>query len=141
MLYSMNRWESIALMKKQLTDNQYLIADRYSPSNIAYGTARGLDEIWLMNLDRGLPEPDQVILVDTPVKTSFARKTVNRDIHERDRVFLEKVRRNYLQLARRKHWTVVKGDRPLQEVNDDLWRQVKKSKSQRSTSPSHGRKI
>jgi len=38
MLYSLNRWENQALLTS-LTDNaDYVIADRYYPSNLAYGS-------------------------------------------------------------------------------------------------------
>jgi len=125
MLYSMNRWENLDKLRELLRDSDFLIVDRYYPSNLAYGIARGLDEQWLLSLDRGLPEPNKIILVDTSVEASFARKTSGRDIHERDKTFLKKVRKVYLSLAKRRKWTVVNGDRSLAEVNEDLWNALK----------------
>ena len=135
MLYSMNRWESLDKLEEVLRESDYLIVDRYYPSNLAYGVARDLDEQWLLSLDRGLPEPDKIILVDTSVEASFARKTSGRDVHERDSTFLKKVRRAYLNLAKRRKWFVVNGDRSLAEVNEDLWKALK-SRDQRSTTRS-----
>ncbi len=86
----------------------------------------------MLSLDRGLPEPNKIILVDTSVEASFARKTSGRDIHERDKTFLKKVRKVYLSLAKRRKWTVVNGDRSLAEVNEDLWNALK-SLGHRST--------
>ena len=125
MLYSMNRWESLEKLRELLRDSDYIIVDRYYPSNLAYGIARGLNERWLSNLDAGLPEPDQVILVDTSVEASFTRKTSGRDVHERDTLFLQKVRKAYLNLAKRRNWTIVNGDRSLAEVNEELWKALK----------------
>lgn len=125
MLYSMNRWESLDKLRELLRDSGYLIVDRYYPSNLAYGIARGLDERWLLSLDRGLPEPNKIILLDTSVDASFARKTSGRDVHERDKKFLKKVRKSYLSLAKRRKWIVVNGNRSLAEVNEDLWNAVK----------------
>src|SRR3989442_1747852 len=125
MLYSMNRWESLEKLRELLRDSDYIIVDRYYPSNLAYGIARGLDERWLSNLDAGLPEPDQVILVDISVEASFTRKTSGRDVHERDTLFLRKVRKAYLNLAKRRKWTIVNGDRSLAEVNEELWKALK----------------
>ena len=135
MLYSMNRWESLDKIRQLLRDSDYLIVDRYYPSNLAYGIARGLDEGWLRSLDRGLPEPDKIILVDTSVEASFERKTSGRDVHERDRMFLKNVRRAYLNLAKRGNWIVVNGDRSLAEVNEDLLNAVKR-RGRRSTTGS-----
>jgi dTMP kinase len=132
MLYSMNRWESLNKLQELLRDSDYLIVDRYYPSNLAYGIARGLDERWLLNLDAGLPEPNQIILVDTSVEGSFARKTFGRDVHERDKLFLQKVRKLYLALAKRRDWTVVNGDHSLAEVNEDLWKALKNPRRRRS---------
>ncbi len=133
MLYSMNRWESLDKLQQLLRDSDYLIVDRYYPSNLAYGIARDLDEQWLLSLDRGLPEPDKIILVDASVEASFARMTSGRDVHERDSMFLKRVRKAYLNLAKRMNWTVVNGDRSLAEVSEDLWKALK-SRGKRSTS-------
>ena len=138
MLYSMNRWESLSTLRKLVEDTDYLIVDRYYPSNIAYGSARGLDEQWLANLDRGLPEPQIVILVDTPVEASFTRKHSGRDVYERDRAFLQTVRKAYLRLAPRMGWKVVDGDGPFQEVNESIWKTIFESTVRR---PSRRRRI
>src|SRR5437879_12617270 len=111
MLYSMNRWESLEKLRELLRDSDYIIVDRYYPSNLAYGIARGLDERWLSNLDAGLPEPDQVILVDTSVEASFTRNTSGRDVHERDTLLLHKVRKEYIDLAKRTKYVIVHADR------------------------------
>ena len=135
MLYSMNRWENLDKLRELLRDSDFLIVDRYYPSNLAYGIARGLDEQWLLSLDRGLPEPNKIILVDTSVEASFARKTSGRDIHERDKTFLKKVRKVYLSLAKRRKWTVVNGDRSLAEVNEDLWNALKSLRNRSTARP------
>ena len=135
MLYSMNRWENLDKLRELLRDSDFLIVDRYYPSNLAYGIARGLDEQWLLSLDRGLPEPNKIILVDTSVEASFARKTSGRDIHERDKTFLKKVRKVYLSLAKRRKWTVVNGDRSLAEVNEDLWNALKSLRHRSTARP------
>jgi dTMP kinase len=62
MLYSLNRWENKDKIRDKLKESDYLIADRYTTSNIAYGTAKGLDQKWLENLDKGLPKPAMVII-------------------------------------------------------------------------------
>lgn len=120
MLYSLNRWETSDSIKSALDKNDFVICNRYSPSNLAYGQARGLSVQWLTGLDSGLPDAGAVFVLDVPVARSFSRKTGRRDINERDRAFLEKVRRNYRSLARQFGWHMVDGTRPASEVHEQI---------------------
>src|SRR3989441_6089634 len=56
MLYSLNRWENMETISGALKKNDFVICNRYTPSNLAYGEARGLSVQWLAGLDAGLPE-------------------------------------------------------------------------------------
>ena len=126
MLYSLNRWENKDKILNLANQYRFIIADRYTSSNLAYGATRGVDQEWLSQLDKGLPTADLVIVLDTPIPSSFARKTTGRDIHERDRRFLSRVRRNYRTLARRNRWTVIDGSRPVETVRSEIWKTVQK---------------
>ena len=125
MLYSLNRWENQDVIVRKLEESDFLVADRYAGSNLAYGVARGLDVEWLEGLDKGLPVPNAVVVLDVPVPASFRRKKVNRDIHETDRTLLSRVRRSYLGLARKFGWKVVKGDGPADRVHDEVWKAIR----------------
>lgn len=120
MLYSANRWERGEKISRLIEQGKVAIADRYTASNLAYGLARGIDLDWLLNLDRGLPEPEAVIVVDVGPRISLERKPRRRDAHERDLEFLKRVRENYLQLSARFGWKVVDGGRPRDQVADDI---------------------
>ncbi|HZY48012.1 MAG TPA: dTMP kinase [Candidatus Bathyarchaeia archaeon] len=117
MLYSLNRWQSLETITDSLKKNDFVICNRYTPSNLAYGDARGLSVQWLAGLDSGLPEPGAVFVLDVPVSRSFLRKTNRRDVNERDRGFLDKVRRNYRALARIYGWHMIDGTNPPEEVH------------------------
>jgi len=125
MLYSLNRWENLDLIKKTMEHSDFVIADRYTPSNLAYGVSKGLDLRWLQDLDRGVPEPDLVLVLDVPVPASFARKSNGRDAHERNRRFMLKVRQNYRSLAKKLDWKLVNGTVPSESVHLDLWNVVR----------------
>ena len=120
MLYSLNRWEKLETITGALRKTDFVICNRYSPSNLAYGVARGLSIDWLSGLDSGLPEPGVVFVLDVPVPRSFSRKTSRRDVNEKDRVFLEKVRRSYRLLARRFGWRLVDGTKSPEEVHEHI---------------------
>jgi dTMP kinase len=125
MLYSLNRWENLDAISRKLQGSDFLIADRYTPSNLAYGLARGLDSEWLRGLDKGLPEANIVIVLDVPVPASFKRKKANRDLHESNRLLLSRVRRAYLSLARRFHWHIIKGAGDPETVHAKVWKTLR----------------
>ena len=124
MLYSLNRWENREKIMRALDTADIVMTDRYTPSNIAYGLAKGLNLEWLTGLDRGLPEPDSIIVLDVPVEYSFARKRERRDAHESNRKLLLRVRRNYLSLARKLNWLVIDASRPAKMVHEDILKKV-----------------
>lgn len=125
MLYSLNRWENQEQIVRLTQDSDFVIADRYYPSNLAYGVSRGLSLEWLQGLDRGLPTANLVIVLDVPVSSSFMRKSKGRDVHERDRLLLVKVRRTYGRLAKKLDWKIVDATRPVEEVHETVWRLVR----------------
>ena len=126
MLYSLNRWENQEQIVKLTQDSDFVIADRYSPSNLAYGVSRGLSLKWLQGLDLGLPTASLVILLDVPVHSSFTRKYKGRDVHERDEQFLSKVRRTYGTLAKKLEWRVIDATPSVDEVHAAVWSIVRK---------------
>jgi dTMP kinase len=126
MLYSLNRWENMELVTKPAKNSDFVITDRYYPSNFAYGVARGLSLEWLQGLDRGIPSASLVIVLDVPVPASFARKSRGRDVHEKNRQLLFKVRRTYQTLAKRLDWKIVDATQPVEEVHDAVWSIVRK---------------
>jgi dTMP kinase len=126
MLYSLNRWENLYKIQEILGKVSYLVADRYSPSNLAYGVSRGLPLDWLEGLDCGLPRSDLVIVLDVPVRFSFHRKSTKRDIHESNRRLLTRVRQTYKVLARKLNWRTVDGTRNVDEVESAIWNIVRR---------------
>ncbi len=125
MLLSLNRWERRDNIERWLSGGRTVVLNRYSGSNYAYGVAQGLDLDWLLNLEKGLPEPDLTVLLDVPPNTSLERKASGRDIHEQDQKFLRRVREEYLKMAERWGWRVLDGGRGADIVQDDIWRVVK----------------
>ena len=126
MLYSVNRWENQEQIIKLTQDSDFVIADRYYPSNLAYGVSRGLSLEWLQELDRNLPTASLVVVLDVPMPASFARKSRGRDVHEKNRQLLVKVRRTYQTLAKKLGWKMVDATRPIEKVHEAVWSIVRK---------------
>jgi dTMP kinase len=124
-LYVANRWERVQELQSWIEEGKVVIADRYVPSGLVYGLANGLKLDWMINLEKGLPTPDLIIVVDVSVDIAFERET-SRDVYERDKKFLTRVRQAYLCLAHTYNWIVVDGERPKRDVTNQIWKQVAK---------------
>ena len=121
MMYSLNRWENINSIKELINESDFVLADRYTPSNLAYGVTKGLDQRWLRELDRGLPQPDLVVVIDVPVPASFKRKSEGRDTHESNKRYMINVRQNYRSLARRYGWKLLDGTGSSERVQLEVF--------------------
>ena len=124
MLYSLNRWENKELINKLVSNSDLLIADRYTPSNLAYGFSKGLSLSWLQGLDKGLPIADLVIVLDVPIVSSFKRKSKNRDVHESNKEFLRRVRRSYKSLSAKLGWRILDATGTSREVHSAIWQTI-----------------
>lgn len=125
LLYVANRWERERDMDAWLSEGKIVIADRYIPSGLAYGLANNLNLDWMLKLEEGLLVADMVIIIDIPVDTALSRKE-HKDIYEKNRLFQEKVRKSYLDLTERFGWIVIDGDRPIEDVAEQIWVHVSK---------------
>ena len=124
-LYVANRWERVQELRSWINEGYIVLADRYVPSGLVYGLANGLELEWMLNLEKGLPIPDLIIVVDVSVNIAFYRETT-RDIYERNKTFLTRVRQEYLHLAEAFNWVVVDGERSKSDVSNQIWEQVAK---------------
>ena len=125
MLLSANRWEKKEEILNIIRSGTHLILNRYYQSNLVYGFSNGLDSEWLINLDKGLPKEDLVIVIDINPQVSFNRYSNNRDLFERNDLLLEQVRENYHRFAKLYNWTIINGERDVNTISVDIFNLVK----------------
>lgn len=125
LLYVANRWEKKNELRLWLKEGKTVIADRYIPSGLVYGLANGLDLDWMINLEKGLPPSDLVIVLDISVATAFDRDNI-RDVYEKNESFLKKVRKSYFILAKKFGWFIVNGENSKEEVAKQIWAHTSK---------------
>lgn len=125
-LMSANRWEKKKEIESLIENGTIIIMNRYYQSNLVYGVSHGLNLKWLLNLDKGLPKEDVVIVLEVNPNTSYQRVPGNRDAFEIDRKLLTKVHKNYRKLAKRFNWKIINGERVSGEVHNDIMKIVKK---------------
>lgn len=126
LLYEADRFE----FQKDITQMEgkgydFLICDRYIMSNLAFGTAKGLDLSWLLAIQLYLKQPDLNIILDIPIEESFRRKSSRRDKHESDVGLLNTARVYYKLVADILNEAgfdvvIVNGNQSKEEVQHDI---------------------
>ena len=120
LLYIANRYERKPDLQRWLDGGLVLVCDRYVASSIAYGEAQGLDPLWLMEMQKFLPEPSLTIMLDIAPETAVERKAVDRDRYERDLAMQARVRESYRLQAAAGDWIVIDGERPKDDIAADV---------------------
>jgi dTMP kinase len=125
-LMSANRWEKKKEIEGLIENGTIIIMNRYYQSNVVYGVSHGLNLKWLLNLDRGLPKEDVVIVLEVNPDTSYRRAPGGRDTFEIDQKLLIKVHKNYRKLAKQLNWKVINGEKVSEEVHNEIMKIVRK---------------
>lgn len=89
----------------------FLILDRYIPSQLCFGKAKGFDMGWLNSLYSKAKYADISILIDIEPEVSISRKGKHgrNDRYEDDIVLLTKAREAYLKYFRRTNKIIIDG--------------------------------
>ena len=115
-LYSLDRYQYKDELFSKLENGTTLICNRYSQSNL-YQAAKINDEKerekfikWFFDLDSRLPIASAVVFLnlDLSVSNKLLKKRGGKiDLHEKDRKYQDKVRRLYLNEAKKNNWLVI----------------------------------
>lgn len=147
LLYAIDRYQVKDKMFKELEEGRIIVCNRYTESNIGFQGAKFDDKEerkrfleWLMDVEKRLPKSDLVIFLDVPLDVSWELvkkkeeraylKGEERDIHERNVGYQEKVRNVYLEYGREKGWKIIKcvnekGLRSIEDINEEVMDVVK----------------
>ncbi len=122
-LYLADRAEHTGEIKCELAKGHNVLCDRYWGSTAAYQAAHGVMSLdYLVNIQKPFVlEADITVLFDLDVEVALERISGRDDTSKYERKdFLEKVRRNYLELASAHGWETVDASRELEEVKQDV---------------------
>lgn len=122
--YAVDRYASYRTSwGEKLKNGAWVIADRYTTSNAVHQASK-LDSAqrggfldWLYDFEYeklGLPMPDCVIYIDIPTQVSqqliskrYSGNEQKKDIHEKDKEYLEQTRESALDIAKRLNWHII----------------------------------
>lgn len=122
LFYSLDRYQFQKEIEEKLKSGINIVADRYTASNIFQASKlEGDDRFkaweWIKAVDKRLPQPDVTIILNVPANISkdlFSKREKKnkliegeKDIHEADLEYQEKVRKTYLDIAEREGWIIV----------------------------------
>ena len=128
-LFMQNRKDFEPKLRKMLEEGKIIVAEDYTGTGIAWGTAKGLSMDWVENLNKDLIEEDLAILIngERNLKSKEAQH-----IHESNDELVDSVSDILLQLADLHGWKIV----PLQDQKEDtaklIWDVVKNFLDQNS---------
>lgn len=140
--YAIDRY--ISFVKDWKRDHERgatVLSGRYTSSNIIYQMTKTEDREaflnWLTDYEYnklGLPKPDLVIFLDMPPEVSqkllskrYEGDESKKDIHERDRLFLDGCRKSALYAAELLGWKIIScardgSPRDIREIHEEIMR-------------------
>ena len=125
MLYAMDRFEMRKSIMKDINSGSNIIFDRYVPSNIAHQAVKFPENQrktfadWVKRLEYNIlemPSPDVIIFLDVdPViagrmvalKGKRSYTDAEKDIHEANDSYMDKVYQMYKQMAQDENWVII----------------------------------
>lgn len=104
----------------------HVITDRYFFSSIAYGML-DLEKDWLQEVNSKFLMPDVTVYLDVSPSECLRRITGDRmqlELFEKEELLTE-VRENYLELSKEYEFSVVNGEKPVEEVHEEIIKLIK----------------
>ncbi|HNW55710.1 MAG TPA: hypothetical protein PKN62_01360 [bacterium] len=122
-LYALNRYQYQAELIQRLNNNEWIVAEDYTGTGMAWGSGAGVDLAFLEKVNQGLREPDLILWLDGQRFTSGIESGHK---HENDDELINKVRQCHQSLADKYGWLKFEANQPIDDLNNQLWNEVAK---------------
>jgi len=132
LLFTADRAEHTAEIKKWLSENNIVLCDRYYASTVAYQSAkldgRSADRHWLMRMNLNvIIEPDATFLFDIDPEKGLERVESRGSKSKFERLeYLREVRRNYLKIAKKHNFVIIDASGSREDVLRDVMEHISK---------------
>eukprot|EP01090_Pellita_catalonica_P010911 TRINITY_DN22372_c0_g1_i1.p1 TRINITY_DN22372_c0_g1~~TRINITY_DN22372_c0_g1_i1.p1 ORF type:complete len:171 (-),score=20.86 TRINITY_DN22372_c0_g1_i1:317-781(-) len=110
-----------------LDNGTHVICDRYKHSTLCYQHTQGMSLSTLTDMHAGMLVPDLTIIFDCPAAIAYERRQANNpvDVFDKDIVFQERLRQNYLKVADLLQKTgdpilIINAERSINEIATDV---------------------
>ncbi|CAD5211460.1 unnamed protein product [Bursaphelenchus okinawaensis] len=125
-LFVENRKCLDAKIRKEISEGQTIIADRYSFSGVAYSAAKDIPELSLSKACKsevGLLKPDLVLFLKADSSVTSKREEFGGEAFEKEE-FQNKVYNNIMQVFNQEFWKEVNASQTIDEVFEDIKKEV-----------------
>jgi len=132
LLFTADRAEHTAEIKKWLSEKNIILCDRYFASTVAYQSAkldgRSADRDWLMRMNISVMiEPDITFLFDIDPEKGLERVESRGSKSKFERLeYLKEVRKNYLKIAKKHNFVIIDAAGSREDVLRDVMRHISK---------------
>lgn len=113
MWFTLNRFQFEVTLREWLAEGRIVVAEDYTGTGIAWGTAKGAKIEWLETINEPLIKEDLAILLDGERFMQAAEKD---HIHESNNEFMKRSRQIHLMLGERYGWIKI----PVQSTKDEM---------------------
>lgn len=121
-LFAKNRADYESVIKKWIAAGKIVVAEDYTGTGIAWGTAKGMQMERVEELNAGLLKEDFVILM-TGKRDMKAKE--HSHLHESDDALVEKVGEVLKELAVKNGWRTVEVREKIEDTAERIWKEVK----------------
>ncbi|MBI4127390.1 hypothetical protein HY463_01650 [Candidatus Peregrinibacteria bacterium] len=118
MWFTLNRYQFEPTLKKLLAEGYIVVAEDYTGTGIAWGSAKGADMAWLEGMNKFLIREDLAILLEGE---RFTAAVEAGHIHETNPDFIEKSRASHATLAEKYGWKRVRVVEGIDKTADLIW--------------------
>ncbi|MCK9152299.1 dTMP kinase [Methanobacterium alcaliphilum] len=114
LLFAADRMILKETIEKAETENKIIISDRCFYSSMAYQNPLS----WIGEINKYAKKPDLVVLLDLDVKTAVSRCQGTDEFEKKS--FLTKVKKNYLNIAKKEDFFVINANNGVNLVHRDI---------------------
>ncbi len=123
MIHALNRTQYDAALRARLASGEWIVVEDYVGTGMAWGIGAGVDEVFLSDINSHLVREDIAVLLEGK---RFLEGKESGHMHEEDDALMNNVQTIHRTLAERNGWFVVPANESKEEVNDAVWKHVKR---------------
>jgi len=121
LLYTMNRWQYQETLKHRLESGEYIIAEDYTGTGMAWGLGAGVAKNFLLKINEGLLIEDLAILFQGE---RFLQAVEDGHRHENDDSLTKTVDLAHQELAKTYGWHNINANNSIETIAEEIWQIV-----------------
>lgn len=122
LLYCLNRFDTQAQLQKLIQEYDVVLAEDYTFTSVAWGSAQGADKEWLLNINKPLLDPDFTMMMDGERGLNSIEKGHR---HEDNQDLASKVHQVFRDLQEEYGWPLVVRQENIEDTHELMYNEVK----------------